>query len=169
VRILEELHKKGVETYVIVSKAAEITLKAETECDFSYLKSISTKFYSSDDIAAPMSSGSFKHDGMTIAPCSMKTAASIAYNLTDNLITRAADVTLKEGRKLVLLVRETPLHSGHLRVLLQLSELGAIVMPPLPAFYTKPKSIDDLVNHTVARVLEKFGIDVNCKRWEGIE
>jgi len=168
VRILEELHRRDIETHVIVSKAAEITLNAETDYDLDYLKSLSTRFYSHDDIAAPISSGSFKHDGMIIAPCSMKTAASIAYGIADNLITRAADVTLKERRRLVLLVRETPLHSGHLKTLLQLSELGAIIMPPLPAFYIKPKSIDDIVNHTVARVLEKFGMDVDYQGWEGL-
>jgi len=168
VRILEELRKRGIETYVVVSKAAEITLKVETDFDIDYLKSLSTKFYNSDDITAPISSGSFKHDGMIIAPCSMKTAASIAYGIADNLITRAADVTLKEKRRLVLLVRETPLHSGHIKTLLQLSELGAIIMPPLPAFYIKPKSIDDIVNHTVARVLEKFGIEIGYRGWEGL-
>jgi 4-hydroxy-3-polyprenylbenzoate decarboxylase len=167
VRILEVLKKRDIETYVIVSKAAEITLKAETTYDLSYLKSLSTKFYRDDEIAAPISSGSFKHDGMVIAPCSMKTAASIAHGIADNLITRAADVALKEKRKLVLLVRESPLHPGHLKALLYLSELGAIVMPPLPAFYIKPRSIEDIVNHTISRVLEKFEIDVDYKEWRG--
>lgn len=168
VKLLEQLYERGIETYLVVSEPAEITLEAETDYDVDYLKSKATKFYDNKDIAAPMSSGSFSHSGMIIAPCTMKTASSIAHGITDNLITRAADVTLKERRKLVLLVRETPLHSGHLRTLLTLSELGATVMPPLPAFYTRPADIDELVFHTVARVLEKFDITTEFKRWEGL-
>jgi len=169
VRILEELKKRNLESYVIVSKAAEITLGVETEYGIEYIRSLSSKFYENGDIAAPMSSGSFKHEGMVIAPCSMKTAASIACGITDNLISRSADVTLKEGRKLLLLVRETPLHSGHLSNLLKLSRMGAIIMPPVPAFYTKPSGIDDIVNQTVARVLGRFNIEVECPIWGGID
>ncbi|MFP3909451.1 MAG: UbiX family flavin prenyltransferase [Halobacteriota archaeon] len=168
VKLLEQLYEKGIETHLIVSKPAEITLKVETDYDLNYLRSKATHFYDNQDIAAPMASGSFDHDGMIIAPCTMKTASSIAHGITDNLITRAADVTLKERRKLVLLVRETPLHSGHLRTLLTLSELGAIIMPPLPAFYTRPASIDEMISQTVGRVLEKFGIRTDFKRWEGL-
>ncbi|MFO7967772.1 MAG: UbiX family flavin prenyltransferase [Archaeoglobaceae archaeon] len=168
VKILEQLIEKGIETYLIVSRPAEITLKVETDYDLDYLRSKATKFYDNEDIAAPMASGSFNHDGMVIAPCTMKTASSIAHGITDNLITRAADVSLKEKRKLVLLVRETPLHSGHLRTLLTLSELGAIIMPPLPAFYTRPTNIDDMVFQTVSRVLEKFGLKTDLRRWEGL-
>lgn len=169
IRILEELYKRRIETHVIVSSAAEITLGVETDYSTEYLKKMSTEFYRNDDIASPLSSGSFSHNGMIIAPCSIKTASSVANGITDNLITRAADVALKEGRRLLLLVRETPLHSGHLRALLRLSELGAIIMPPVPAFYTRPESIDDLVMHTVSRVLERFGIEMNFKRWSGLK
>jgi 4-hydroxy-3-polyprenylbenzoate decarboxylase len=168
VRILEELYERNIETHVIVSDAAKITLKVETDYSLEYLKSKSTKFYANEDIAAPMSSGSFSHDGMIIAPCSMKTASSIANCFTDNLIARAADVTLKEKRRLLLLVRETPLHAGHLEILLKLAKLGAIVMPPIPAFYTKPTTVDEIVYQVVARVLEKFGIKAECRRWEGL-
>jgi len=164
IRILEELAKNKVETHVVVSRAAKITLEVEGY-SVSEVERLADRVYSEHDLAAPISSGSFKHDGMIIAPCSMKTASSIAYGIADNLITRAADVTLKERRRLLLLVRETPLHTGHLRVLTTLSELGAIIMPPVPAFYIKPKSVEDIVTHTVARVLDFFGIEVKTGRW----
>lgn len=166
IRILEELHKKRIEVYTIVSKAAEVTLKVETDFTLEYLKEKSTRFYREDEITAPISSGSFPTTGMIVAPCSIKTASSIANGITDNLITRAADVMLKEGRKLILLIRETPLHSGHLRNLLKLSELGAIIMPPVPAFYTRPETVEDIVMQTVFRVLYRFGVEVDFKRWE---
>jgi len=166
IRILEELAKREVETHVVVSKAAKITLEIE---GFSLLdvEKYADKLYPDDELAAPISSGSFRHDGMIVAPCSMKTAASVAYGIADNLVSRAADVTLKERRKLLLLVRETPLHTGHLKTLLALSELGAIVMPPVPAFYIRPESLEDIVTHTVARALGFFGIDVETRRWKG--
>ncbi|AEA47719.1 UbiX family flavin prenyltransferase [Archaeoglobus veneficus] len=168
IRVLEELAKRDVETHVIVSKAARITLEAEGY-SISDVEKLSSYFYSDDELAAPISSGSFRHDGMIVAPCSIKTASSIACGIADNLVTRAADVTLKERRKLLLLVRETPLHTGHLRTLLTLSELGAIIMPPVPAFYIKPKSVDEIVTHTVARALSFFDIEVESKRWEGLK
>lgn len=140
----------------------------ETDTTLDYLQSLVKEFFRNEDIAAPISSGSFENDGMIICPCSMKTASSIAYGITDTLISRAADVTLKEGRKLLLLVRETPLHSGHLETLLKLSRMGAVVMPPVPAFYTKPLTVDDIVMQTVAGVLEKFNIRIERKRWEGL-
>ncbi len=154
------------EVYTIVSRTAERIAEMEG-LDLNELKSISSKFYTENDIEAPLSSGSFKHDGMVIAPCSVKTASSIAYGITDNLITRSADVTLKERRKLIVLFRETPLHTGHLKTLLRLSEMGAIVMPPVPAFYIKPKSVEEIVDHTVCRVLDLLGLNPDCKRWEG--
>lgn len=169
IRILEELKRRNIGSYVVVSKAAEITLGVETDYNIDYIRSLSSKFFANEDIAAPMSSGSFKHDGMVISPCSMKTASSIASGLADNLISRSADVTLKEGRTLLLLVRETPLHSGHLSNLLKLSNMGAIIMPPVPSFYTKPSGIDDIVNQTVARVLGRFKIDIEAPSWEGID
>ncbi len=165
-RIVEELSKVG-EVYTVVTKTAKRIAKLEG-LDVEMLRSLSTNFYEEDEITAPISSGSFKHDGMVIAPCSVKTASSIAYGITDNLITRSADVTLKEKRKLILLIRETPLHLGHLKTLVRLAEIGAIIMPPVPAFYIKPKTIDDLIDHTVCRVLDLLGLEVECKRWEGL-
>ncbi|WP_456328107.1 UbiX family flavin prenyltransferase [Archaeoglobus sp.] len=162
-RIVEKLSKIG-EVYTIVSKTAKKIAEIEG-LNVEELKKLSTKFYEEDEITAPISSGSFKHDGMVIAPCSVKTASSIAYGVTDNLITRSADVTLKEKRKLILLIRETPLHLGHLKTLVRLAEIGAIIMPPVPAFYIKPKTIDDLIDHTVCRVLDLLGLEVECKRW----
>ncbi len=167
IRLIEEL-RNVAEVHVIVSEKAKITLKVETDYSVEDIRKISHKFYEESEMAAPISSGSFRHDGMVIAPCSIKTASSIAYGITDNLITRAADVTLKERRRLILLVRETPLHLGHLKTLCRLAEMGAIVMPPVPAFYIKPKTIDDIVNHTVARVMELLGLEVDYKRWKGL-
>ena len=157
---------KFAEVYTIVSKTAEKIAKMEG-VDLNILKSISSEFYTEDEITAPISSGSFRHNGMVIAPCSVKTASSIAYGITNNLITRSADVTLKERRRLIILFRETPLHLGHLKTLLRLAEMGAIIMPPVPAFYTHPKTIDDIVDHTIHRVLDLLGLDIEYKRWEG--
>ncbi len=166
-KVLKILKELGIETHVILSKAAELTMKVE-EIEKSEVKKLAFRFYSDEEIDAPISSGSFRHNGMIISPCSIKTASSIAYGITDNLISRAADVTLKERRPLVLLVRETPLHSGHLKTLLTLSELGAIVMPPVPAFYIKPKSIDDIVTYTSLRAISMLGIDVKHFEWSGM-
>ncbi|MCD6493592.1 MAG: UbiX family flavin prenyltransferase [Archaeoglobaceae archaeon] len=164
IRALEMLKNK-VETHLIISNSAKITIEVETEYSIEYIKSLADRFYEENELKAPISSGSFKHNGMLIAPCSIKTAASIAYSITNNLITRAADVCLKEGRKLVLLVRETPLHYGHLKMLARLAKIGATIMPPIPAFYTKPRSIEDIVNNTVSRALEILGIEVDYPRW----
>lgn len=164
IRALEML-KNNVETHLIISNSAKITIEVETEYSMEYIKSLADRFYEENELKAPISSGSFKHNGMLIAPCSIKTAASIAYGITNNLITRAADVCLKEGRKLVLLVRETPLHYGHLKMLARLAKIGATIMPPIPAFYTKPRSIEDIVNNTVSRALEILGIEVDYPRW----
>ena len=164
IRALEMLKNK-VETHLIISNSAKITIEVETEYSMEYIKSLADRFYEENELKAPISSGSFKHNGMLIAPCSIKTAASIAYGITNNLITRAADVCLKEGRKLVLLVRETPLHYGHLKMLARLAKIGATIMPPIPAFYTKPRSIEDIVNNTVSRALEILGIEVDYPRW----
>lgn len=164
IRALEMLKNK-VETHLIISNSAKVTIEVETEYNMEYIKSLADRFYEENELKAPISSGSFKHNGMLIAPCSIKTAASIAYGITNNLITRAADVCLKEGRKLVLLVRETPLHYGHLKMLARLAKIGATIMPPIPAFYTKPRSIEDIVNNTVSRALEILGIEVDYPRW----
>ncbi len=164
-RIVEELAKR-CEVYVIISKNAELIADLEG-LDVNKLRKIAHKFYREDEITAPISSGSFKHDGMVIAPCSVKTASSIAYGITDNLITRSADVTLKERRKLIILFRESPLHLGHLKTLVRLTEMGAIVMPPVPSFYIKPKTVEDVVNYTVYRVLDILGVEVDYQRWSG--
>lgn len=166
IRLIEKLISKGVEVYAIASRSAKITMKSETNYDELYLREIATKYYDEDEIYAPFASGSFKHDGMAIVPCSVKTAASIAYGITNNLITRAADVTLKEKRKLVIAVREAPLHSAHLEALLRLSNLGAIVFPLVLSFYSKPKSIEELIDFTISRLMEHLGIDVEYRRWE---
>jgi len=166
IRILEKLKDLGVETYVIISKAAKITLKTETEYDLDYLTTISSKIYDENDIDAPLASGTFKHDGMVIAPCSIKTASSIAYGIADNLIVRAADVTLKERRRLILAVRETPLHLGHLRTFVRLAEIGAIIFPPVISFYHNPKSLEDLIDHIASRIIELLGLNVDYKRWK---
>jgi 4-hydroxy-3-polyprenylbenzoate decarboxylase len=169
IRLLEVLSDlEAVQTHLVISAAAEITIKSETTYTLKEVKALADFTYDNDDIAAPLSSGSFKRDGMIIAPCTIKTMSALAHSLTNNLITRAGDVTLKERRKLVTLVRETPLHLGHLRNMVQLSEAGAIVMPPAPSFYHHPKTIDDIVNHTVGKILDLFDIEHTMfTRWSG--
>jgi 4-hydroxy-3-polyprenylbenzoate decarboxylase len=169
IRLLEVLsHIKTVETHLIISRAGEQTIEIETEYTVKDVKALADYCYSINDIAAPLSSGSFRRDGMIIAPCSMKTLSALAHSFADNLLTRAADVTLKERGKLVLLVRETPLHLGHLRNMVSITEMGGIVMPPLPAFYHKPQTILDIVDHTVGKALDLFNIE-HClfERWSG--
>jgi len=166
VRLLEALKDLGIETHLVVTPSAEVTLGCETSWKIASVKALATRCYAADDMAAAIASGSFQTMGMAIAPCSMRSLAEIANGATTTLLTRAADVTLKERRRLVLLPRETPLHSGHLRNMLAVSELGGIIAPPVPAFYAKPESIDDLVDHTVGRVLDLFGLDTgNVERW----
>lgn len=166
VRLLQVLHEIGVETHLIISPSAEKTREYETELSSQDIKSLASHVYAYSDIAAGISSGSFRTDGMIVAPCSMKTLAEIATGVTANLISRAADVILKERRRLVLLTRETPLTTIHIKNMLSVTEAGAIVMPPVPAFYAKPKSLDDIVNHTVGRVLDLFSLDHNLvNRW----
>ncbi len=165
VRLIEKLVKYGAEVHTIVSRAAALTLELETEYDLDYIKGLSSKFYFEDDVSAPPASGSFKVNGMAIVPCSIKTASSITYGITSNLITRAADVTLKERRRLVLAVREAPLHVGHLRMLANLSEMGAIVFPPVVSFYHKPESLEDLIDFIVSRIAELLGVEVEYKRY----
>lgn len=165
-RSLEALQQCGVETHLVMSKAAEITLKYELGLSTSEFESLATKRYKIADIGCAIASGSFLTQGMLIAPCSVKTMSEIATGVTSNLISRAADVTLKEKRRLVLMVRETPFHLGHLRTMTALAEMGATIAPPLPAFYIEPKSVDDLVNQSVARVLDHLDIDHDlAKRW----
>ncbi len=166
VRMLEALRMIGVPTHLIVSKSALITLKEEMCMSVEQVRLLASAHYPNSDIGAAVSSGSFKTQGMVIAPCSIRTLSEIAYGTTDNLLSRAADVILKERRKLVLMVRETPLHTGHLKAMLAATDNGAIVMPPVPAFYHKPQAIDDIVNQTVGRCLDLFDIDAGLvKRW----
>jgi flavin prenyltransferase len=168
IRMLETLKQLGIETHLIVSESAMMTMKLETAIELRELKSLATVVHSNRNVAACVSSGSFMTSGMVIAPCSIRTMSDIAYGSTSNLLTRAADVVLKERRRLVLMVRETPLHLGHLRTMTLLAEIGAIIMPPVPAFYIRPKTIDDLVDHTVGRALDALGIETAlAKRWRG--
>lgn len=158
----------GLESHLIVSEAARRTIVEETDHSVADVETLATRRYGNKDIGAALASGSFKTDGMVIVPCSIKTAAAVAHCVADTLIARAADVTLKEGRPLVLVVRESPLHLGHLRVLTALAEMGAVVLPPMPAFYNRPKQIDDLVNHTLARVLDRLGLPQTLvPEWQG--
>lgn len=167
IRLLQCLQQHdNIETHLIVSKAAQQTRLFETSFSASDLKQLADKHYNINDIAASISSGSYKTLGMIIAPCSMRTLADIACGNTANLLTRAADVILKERRRLVLMARESPLHLGHLKNMVKVTEMGAIIAPPVPAFYAQPTSIDDIINHTVGRLLDLFDIDIGLvKRW----
>jgi 4-hydroxy-3-polyprenylbenzoate decarboxylase len=166
VRLLEALRKAKVPSHLVVSKSAALTLKEECDLSVNQVRDMADVTYSNGDIGAAVSSGSFKTLGMVIIPCSIRTVSDIAYGTTDTLLSRAADVVLKERRRLVLVVRETPLHLGHLRSLTAATENGAIIMPPVPAFYHRPKTIDDIVNQTVGRCLDLFDIDSGLvKRW----
>jgi len=168
VRTLERLRDAGIKTHLIMSKAARITLACETNYKIKDLEAIADRSYRPDDVAAPISSGSFQTMGMIVAPCSIRSLSEIASGVTSGLLSRAADVTLKQKRRLVLLVRETPLHSGHLKSMLAVSDMGGVIMPPVPAMYSLPKTLDDLIEHTVGRALDLFGIDTKkVRRWNG--
>jgi 4-hydroxy-3-polyprenylbenzoate decarboxylase len=169
IRLLEALSSIGVETHLIMSDSAKITMAMETTFTPSYVESLATEVHSTKNVGASIASGSFRTMGMVVAPCSVHTMSDIAWGSTSNLITRAADVVLKERRRLILLFRETPLHAGHIKTMAQVTENGAIVMPPVPALYSNPKSIDDIIDHTVGRVLDLFDLDNDLvKRWNGI-
>jgi 4-hydroxy-3-polyprenylbenzoate decarboxylase len=171
VRLLEVLQGvPDIETHLIMSNAARQTLALETDLQLRDVQSLADVVHDSRDIAASVSSGSFKTAGMVILPCSMKTLSGIVHSYTDNLLTRAADVVLKEHRRLVLCVRETPLHLGHLRMMTTAAELGAIVMPPVPAFYHRPQTLQDIIDQTVNRVIDQFNIEIPedlFTRWGG--
>ncbi|MBU5925630.1 UbiX family flavin prenyltransferase [Enterobacter sichuanensis] len=171
VRLLQVLRDVAdVETHLVMSQAARQTLSLETELSLRDVQALADVVHDARDIAASISSGSFKTAGMVILPCSIKTLSGIVHSYTDTLVTRAADVVLKERRPLVLCVRETPLHLGHLRLMTQAAELGAVIMPPVPAFYHRPTSLDDVINQTVNRVLDQFDIDLPADlftRWQG--
>jgi 4-hydroxy-3-polyprenylbenzoate decarboxylase len=166
IRTLEFLSKMDVETHLVMSRAAELTMSYETDMKPKALKEMASVSHVVGDIAASISSGSFQTMGMLVLPCSVRTMSEIATGVTGSLLSRAADVVLKERRRLVLGIRESPLHTGHLRTMTQLSEMGAVVAPIVPAFYTRPKTLDDIVDHTVGRMLDLFGLDSGAvKRW----
>jgi flavin prenyltransferase len=166
VRLLQMLRDLPVETHLVMTKSAEVTLAYETDMKVPQVKGLADHCHNIADMAAPLSSGSFKTLGMIVAPCSVRSVAEIASGVTTSLLARAADVILKERRRLVLMVRETPLHLGHLRNLAAVTEMGAIIAPPMPAFYNRPKTLDDIVDHSLGRVLDLFGLDTGkVKRW----
>ncbi|WP_454651189.1 UbiX family flavin prenyltransferase [Bradyrhizobium liaoningense] len=166
VRLLQLLRNAGVETHLVMSKTAELTFAYETDLKIAEVWELANVCHGIDDMASAISSGSFRTAGMIVAPCSMRSMSEIASGVTTTLLTRAADVVLKERRRLVLMVRETPLHTGHLRTMTALSEMGAIIAPPVPAFYAKPENLEDMVEHTVGRVLDLFDIDIGVvRRW----
>jgi 4-hydroxy-3-polyprenylbenzoate decarboxylase len=169
VRLLELLKGSGVETHLIMSQTARITLATETDYSVKHVEALADVVHAHGDLADACSSGSFRTLGMVVAPCSVKTLAEIATGVTPNLLSRSADVVLKERRRLVLLLRETPLHLGHIRNMAQVTEMGAIVYPPVPAFYAKPASLAEMVDHTLGRVLDLFDIDAGTvRRWQGL-
>ena len=170
IRLLEVLStNKEVETHLIISEAGAKNIRYETNWELEQVKAMADFYYDIHDIGAKLASGSFKRDGMVIAPCSMKTLSAVANSYADNLLSRSADVTLRERKRLVLLARETPLHLGHLRNMEKLTEMGAVVFPPVPAFYYKPQTIQELIDHAIGKVLDIFDIKHNLfPRWSGI-
>src|SRR3954470_8121326 len=165
-RLLELLHALPVETHLVMTRSAELTLALETELKAADLRARADAVHAIGDLAAPISSGSFRTVGMIVAPCSIRSMAEIATGATTTLLTRAADVTLKERRRLVLMVRETPLHTGHLRTMAALSEMGAVIAPPVPAFYAQPQTIEEMIDQSLGRILALFDIDIGVvRRW----
>jgi flavin prenyltransferase len=170
VRLLQACRELGLEVHLCLSKAAELTMSYELDLRAAELRALAHKAYTPGDVGAAIASGSFRTRGMIVAPCSIRTMAEIATGTTSSALTRAADVTLKERRPLILVLRETPLHAGHLENLLKLARLGAIIAPPVPAFYIRPKSVEDLVDHTVGRVLDLLDLDTDLPhRWREAE
>ncbi len=169
IRMLEVLKDvKDVETHLVMSPTAKMNVSIETDWEVADIEAMADVVYNVRDVAATISSGSFKTGGMVVAPCSMKTLSAIAHSYAENLLVRAADVVLKERRRLVLMPRETPLHVGHCKLLYEAAQIGAIIAPPMPALYNRPETIDDIINHSVGRVLDLFGIDPGIvKRWAG--
>ena len=169
IRILQALQGSDVETHLVMSDSARLTLSSETELSLKQVEALASVAHNAKNIGATIASGSFKTLGMVVAPCSIRSLSEIAYGMTTSLLSRAADVVLKEKRRLVLMVRETPLHVGHLRAMVQAAENGAVIMPPVPAFYAKPTSLDEMVNHTVGRCLDLFDIETGLvERWAGM-
>jgi flavin prenyltransferase len=169
IRMLQVLqHDPGIATHLVMTPSARLNISLETDWDADQVMALANEVHSVKDLAASIASGSFKTDGMIVAPCSMKTLSAIVNSYADNLLTRAADVVLKERRRLVLMPRETPLHAGHCELLLKACQLGIIVAPPMPALYTLPKTVDDIINHSVGRVLDLFDIESGLvSRWQG--
>nr|WP_313520874.1 UbiX family flavin prenyltransferase [Brevundimonas diminuta] len=169
-RVLDALRELGVESHLVVTRAALLTLSQETDLSPDDLTAKADVAHRLNDVGATISSGSFRTLGMIVAPCSVRTMSEIATGVTSTLLTRAADVTLKERRPLVLIVRETPLHLGHLRTMTALAEMGAVIAPPLPAFYAKPDSLEQMIDQSVGRALDVFGLDWSAvRRWEGLK
>ncbi|AXK84229.1 UbiX family flavin prenyltransferase [Pseudolabrys taiwanensis] len=170
IRLLELLRETEIETHVIISRAAQMTIATETDLKVADIEALADVVHPNQDVGAACSSGSFQNLGMVIAPCSVKTLSEIASGVTANLISRAADVALKERRRVVLMLRETPLHLGHIRSMAAVTEAGAIVYPPVPAFYAKPQSLEDMVDHSLGRVLDLFDINLGTvRRWSGLK
>lgn len=168
VRLLATLRRCEVETHLVMTESTRRVIKLETGFRVEEIEALADWVHDIKDIGAPIASGSFKTMGMVVAPCSMKSLSAIAHSYNENLLVRAADVVLKEGRKLVLVTRETPLHIGHLRLMTQAAEMGAVILPPMPSFYHQPETIDDIVNQTVGKVLDQFEIEHDLfRRWEG--
>lgn len=170
IRLLQVLAgQPDIETHLVISSPAKRTILQETDLSVEDVVALATRVYDHKDIGAAIASGSFRTIGMVVAPCSIKTLSAIANSYSDNLLSRAADVTLKEGRKLILLPRESPLHAGHLRLMLNLAEIGAIIVPPVPAFYNRPTSLSDIIDHTIGRVLDRLGIEqALVNEWAGV-
>ncbi|MEW6425046.1 MAG: UbiX family flavin prenyltransferase [Bacillota bacterium] len=168
IRLLEVLRQSNVETHLVITASARSTIEIETNYSVGQVEALADFVYDNRHLGAAIASGSFKTDGMVIAPCSIKTVSALANSYNDNLLIRVADVTLKEKRKLVVVPRETPLHAGHLRLLTAAAELGAVVLPPMPAFYHQPQSIDDIINQTVGKILDQFNLEHQLfRRWRG--
>jgi 4-hydroxy-3-polyprenylbenzoate decarboxylase len=168
IRALQCLRRLGIETHLVMTRAAQITLAHESDMKVADVERLADIVYRADDIGAAVSSGSFRTMGMLVAPCSIRSLSEIATGVTSSLLSRAADVALKERRRVVLMVRESPLHAGHLQNMLTVTQMGAIIAPPVPAFYARPASIDEMVDHTIARALDLFDLDAgNIRRWHG--
>ncbi|MFX1572379.1 MAG: UbiX family flavin prenyltransferase [Promethearchaeota archaeon] len=168
IRLLEILKENEINRELIISDSAQKIIELETDYSISKIRNLASKNYTVDDLAAPPASGSYKIENMIIVPCSMKTLAAIANGYADNLITRAADVMIKEQRKLILVVRESPLNAIHLENMLKLARLGVIIAPPVPSYYIKPKDVTELIEHTVGRILDQIGLETNIKRWGSV-
>lgn len=170
IRLLEVLREARIETHAVISEAAKKNILLETDYAIEAVEKLASHVHDEKNMAASISSGSFKTDGMVVVPCTVKTLSGIAHSYDENLMIRAADVILKERRKLVLVVRETPLHKGHLELMSRVADLGGIILPPVPAFYHAPRTIDDIINHTLGKILDCLGIDnALFARWKGVE